>query len=188
VKAWLTWTGLQWPSCDNVGIQWSASGVRAEGNIVGVIDDEQLSLRYAFDCNADWTTRRLAIELYERGETLVVTRDDSGTWSDGGARPDLDGCVDMDISVSPVTNTLPVRRIGLQPGERADIRVVYIEFVPELALRGADQRYTLVERTDRWARYRFESGDFSAYIEVDHDGFVIDYQDLWVRPYSRREA
>jgi hypothetical protein len=46
-------------------------------------------------------------------------------------RPDLAGAVDIDISVSPFTNTLPIRRLRLARGLAADLTMAYVR-VPEL--------------------------------------------------------
>jgi hypothetical protein len=85
----------------------------------------------------------------------------------------------VDIQATPLTNTLPIRRLALQAGESTDIRLCYIE-VPSLTVSPATQRYTALE-TGRL--YRFESleSDFTADLPVDEDGFVLDYPGLFKR-------
>ena len=39
----------------------------------------------------------------------------------------LVGCEYVDISETPFTNTLVIRRLGLTPGESADISVAYFD-------------------------------------------------------------
>ncbi len=52
---------------------------------------------------------------------------------------DLSGCCEnVDVSETPFTNTLPIRRLGLTSGESAEIRVAYFDATelqswPELA-------------------------------------------------------
>jgi hypothetical protein len=90
--------------------------------------------------------------------------------------PALDGCVDVDISTTPLTNTLPVRRLRLAPGDSTEIQVGYVE-VPALTITAVSQRYTRIdERT-----YRYASGSFAADVIFDEDDLVTDYEGLWQR-------
>jgi hypothetical protein len=108
---------------------------------------------------------------------FLLERDDRGSWSRDGERfAEGDGCADADLGWTPATNTIPIRRLGLAPGESASIRVVWIRY-PELDVVAADQHYECLS-TDR---FRFSSGDFSAVLEVDDDGIVLDYEGLWRR-------
>jgi hypothetical protein len=94
----------------------------------------------------------------------------------------LHDCVDIDISATPFTNTLPIRRLGLKPGESAEIRVAYIS-IPSLQLSPALQRYTCLANYPDHHIYRFESpaDDFTADIRVDLDGLVVEYPGLFRR-------
>ena len=70
--------------------------------------------------------------------------------------------------MTPFTNTVAIRRLGLQVGEAAEIKVAYI-LVPELSLRAAPQRYTRL--ADRLWRFDGLDIDFTADLTVDEDGF-----------------
>ena len=49
---------------------------------------------------------------------LHLESDGEGHWQENGKdRPDLHGCIDIDIQATPFTNTLPIRRLGLKTGE-----------------------------------------------------------------------
>jgi hypothetical protein len=109
---------------------------------------------------------------------LVLVHDADG-WTVGGEiRPDLVEAIDVDIVITPFTNTLPIRRLGLAVGESADIVTAWVD-VPALDVIPDPQRYTRIQ--DRV--YRFESldRDFTADIEVDADGFVVNYPGLFER-------
>jgi hypothetical protein len=104
---------------------------------------------------------------------LVLEHDGEGNWR---GRPELQGCLEVDISVTPLTNTLPINRLRLSPGESAEIRAVYID-VPSLRVSVMPQRYTrLGERL-----YRYQSKGFQADLSVDEHGLVVDYPGLWRR-------
>ncbi|HEU0053514.1 MAG TPA: putative glycolipid-binding domain-containing protein [Longimicrobium sp.] len=113
----------------------------------------------------------------ERRAISIAVED--GRWTvDGAARPELDGCVDVDISLSPSTNTLPIRRLGLAVGESAEVAAAWVRF-PGLTVEVLPQRYTRLDER-RW-RYESRRGSFVAELEVDADGVVTRYGDLWER-------
>ncbi len=93
------------------------------------------------------------------------------------ARDDLAGCIDVDLGITPSTNTLPIRRLNLQVGESADVTAAWVRF-PELTVEPLAQRYTRLDER----RYRYESTTgFSAELEVDELGLVVRYGDIWER-------
>jgi hypothetical protein len=128
--------------------------------------------RYEIELDG-WSTRKVTIG------PLVLVLEDDGQWTvDGAARPDLAEAVDVDIVLTPFTNTLPIRRLGLAVGERAEIVTAWVD-VPSLEVVPDPQRYTRVARRV----YRFDSldSDFTRDIRVDVDGFVVDYPGLFER-------
>jgi hypothetical protein len=78
-----------------------------------------------------------------------------------------------------MTNTLPVRRLALKPGDSTEIRLCYID-VPGLTASPARQRYTAL---DDGATVLFEAIDsgFRAELPLDEDGIVRDYPGLFRR-------
>ena len=134
---------------------------------------------YEIFCDAEWRTRVAKIQGWVGEESVrhEVSVDPSGRWSlDGVEQPELDGCVDIDLEFSPCTNTLPIRRLGLEVGEAAPVRTAWVRF-PAFRLELFEQVYTRLEER----RYRFESadGEFVRNLDVDPDGLVLEYPGLW---------
>lgn len=113
--------------------------------------------------------------------------DGEGHWAtaDGRAVNYLEGCEYVDISATPFTNTLPIGRLGLAPGESADICVAYLDGA-DLQPWPEPQRYACLEKDDQGGLYRFLSldGGFTADLPVDADGLVVDYPGLFRRAFS----
>jgi hypothetical protein len=113
--------------------------------------------------------------------------DGAGAWATaaGEPLPDLAGCLEVDISATPFTNTLPIRRLALQPGESREVPAAYID-VAEATVSRAPQRYTRLETGGDGALYRYEGllWDFRATLPVDRDGLVTDYPELFRRVWS----
>jgi hypothetical protein len=95
-------------------------------------------------------------------------------WSGAERPPGLADCVDVDLSFTPATNTLPIRRLGLEIGDEAEIRVAWLVW-PELTVRPVRQRYARIARD----RYRYTQDDFEAVLTVDEEGLVLEYEGLW---------
>ena len=156
--------------------------VVATGTVLGVAG-ETFHLTYEVRATSDWRVRSCAVRLEgASGRRLSLASDGMGHWTDaaGQHQPALDGCLDVDIMVTPFTNTLPIRRLALAPGQSAEITVVYIG-VPDLAVRPVRQRYTHLVRTDAGSTYHFEGleSGFRADLAVDEDGLVLDYAGIW---------
>jgi hypothetical protein len=101
---------------------------------------------------------------------------------DGQAVAELKGCVDVDLGVTPSTNTLPIHRLELEVGASAEIVAAWIRF-PELDIIPAAQRYTRL--ADR--QYLYESNTFSAELDVDDLGLVVTYPGIWERDTKNGE-
>ena len=121
---------------------------------------------YHLEVDADWRTRR--VEVAVGAGVRVLTSDGAGRWwRDGQAAPDLDGCLDVDIEATPLTNTLPIRRAGAGSVTAAWVRV------PGPAVEPLPQTYT-DDGDGRWT-YRSRGG-FVGALTVDADGVVVDYR------------
>ena len=154
-------------------------GLEARGEVVANLEGKPLKASYLVETDSAWRTRRVRVEVFGGG-VLEILSDGAGRWrrADGTALPDLDGCLDPDISMTPFTNTVAIRRLGSRVAEAAEIKVAYI-LVPELSLRAAPQRYTHLSR-QLW-RFDGLDIDFTADITVDEDGFVVEYPGLFRR-------
>ena len=142
------------------------------------IDFADAHFDYDVILDAQWVFRALRIEAGD-GRVLELRHDAAGWWTENRmVRPDLDDAIDIDLSFSPFTNALPIRRLALPIGGRADIVTAYVAS-PSLAVLPDPQRYTRVADD----RYLYESldSDFAREIRVDADGMVIDYPGLFTR-------
>lgn len=107
-----------------------------------------------------------------------------GRWTDAEEKhiPELDGCFDVDIQWSPLTNSLPVNRIRLQQGEPQEIRVAYIS-LPDLALTVVSQSYERIG--DSSVQYASEMSSRAHTIDIDEDGIVTNYPERFSRTWPR---
>ncbi len=148
--------------------------VTADGAIIAIVDDNPIRLRYLVECDPSWRPLSVTVDVYGLPTVALTREDDRWFDGDGHERPDLAGCLDVDIALTPLTNTIPIRRLELSERESADLDVVYIHPGPTVDVSPQRQRYT---RTS--TGYRYESGSFQADLLVDADGIVTDYPGLW---------
>ena len=177
VARWQTWDGA---GIEHLVLRESRSEIVAESVVVASVGSKKFAIQYRVRCDRSWCVRSAEIGLIGDGRKIEISGDGKGNWSDASGKPlpKLTGAIDIDLSVTPFTNTLPIRRLKLKVGQAAEIATVYI-VAPALTLTTDPQRYTrLGER-----RYRYESldSDFTRNIEVDRRGLVVKYPGLFRR-------
>jgi hypothetical protein len=155
---------------------WHVTGVA-----VLVYERQACRLDYVIHCGPQWLTRSAVVTGWVGDQTIDVTvvREGGGQWHlNGQPCKAVAGCTDIDLNFSPVTNSLPIRRLDLAVGAMAPVRAAWLRF-PSFALEALDQSYTRLATS----RYRYESagGRFVTEVTVDDAGLVIDYGDIWSR-------
>jgi hypothetical protein len=172
------WKRLDTPGSEYFTLSQTPDGWELAGTVVVTLDDEPVLVQYTVQCASNWDTREVDVvtESGSRSRRLHL-RADGGRWaSDEGALASIHTSIDVDLGVTPSTNTLPIRRVELEVGQHADLVVAWIRF-PDLSVSRSDQRYTRLAETV----YRYESGTFRRDIEVDDLGLVTTYPGLFVR-------
>lgn len=158
---------------DGFEVVYAAPG-RLRGHTSAVEDGQPYAVRYEIAFDDRWRTReaRIACDtLAGPGETVLVS-DGEGTWTvDGRPAPHLDGLIDVDIEASACTNTFPVHRLDLPPGEVVAASAAYVQAL-DLGTRRLDQTYR--RRDDGRFDYTSEDG-FEAVLEYDASGLIVDY-------------
>jgi hypothetical protein len=166
----------------------SDGGVVANGLVIGLEAGRPFRIGYEVRCDERWRVREVRAAAPDLGRPVLdLLADGEGRWKRGGGEsmPELDGCIDVDISATPFTNTLPIRRLGLEPGKSEELMVTYVR-VPELLVGPERQRYGCLEAQADGGLYRFEAlpSGFVAELPVDAEGLVIDYPGLFRRVWS----
>ena len=142
------------------------------GIVMIPIDDEPGEIRYEIRADKLWRTLGAVIHIGD--ESIDISVNDNEWWVNDVMNVDLRGCVDIDLGFTPATNTLPIKRLGLDVGESAETVSAWLRF-PEMDFTAATQSYTRV--SDNLWRYR--TGHTDNDLEVSADGVVCRYGDLW---------
>lgn len=179
------WVALTGAGLEHLHVLQHDEGNAIDSVVIGMEHETPFRLWYEIHTDKDWKVRRCTLRLLGGGyQEITLHADGEGRWTDAAGVPlsVLDRCIDIDISVTPFTNTLPIRRLSLQPGQSADLLVAYLT-VPQLQVRMMQQRYSCLEHRTDGGIYRYESLDsgFTRDLSVDAQGLVIDYPGIWKR-------
>jgi hypothetical protein len=181
LKRVVVWKNHVINGVDYCALRQTAEGWLLKGSVVGVLGDQRPMLAsYEVCCDDKWLTRRVQVErtIGDDTKTLSLNVESGGLWRRSGHEaPEVRGVLDVDLAVTPATNTLPIRRLELGIGQSESVGAAWIRF-PELEMQLLSQRYTRTAKNI----YQYESDTgFSAEITVDDLGLVITYPGGWER-------
>ena len=187
----IRWEWIDRPGMETVSIERLASGTVARGSVLVVLDAVALRASYRIVHDVTWRFLEAHVEAgpLESPRTLQIRRSSSGRWEvDGAPRPDLDGCEDVDLMITPYTNTPPLAARALAPGESRRLCVAWVRF-PDLHVEAVEQEYTRLDAGTIPSRYRYRNlkSGFTGELTVDGDGLVIDYGS-WRRQGDRETS
>lgn len=177
----ILWRRLDQPGHDSARVSEGPDGVLLEGTAVFAESGRPCRLDYRVVCDAQWRTSSARVNgwIDTSAIALDISVDSTRVWTmNGRVIAAVEGCIDVDLNFSPVTNLLPIRRTPLAIGGRIAVRAAWLR-LPAETLEPLEQTY---ERLDEW-RYRYESGGgaFVAVLETDAAGLVTRYPGLWER-------
>ena len=177
---------LVWQQWDNIGLEClelteSKDAVVVESAVIGFEGNIPFRLCYRLRCDENFQVLGVFIDILDR-PPIYLFRRPTGQWlSDRNEElPQLAGCNDIDISATPFTNTLPIRRHDWQPGQSRSLDMVYIR-IPELTIERATQHYTCLEKNQQGGLFEYSQPGFTAILPIDADGFVQNYPKLFRR-------
>ncbi|MFI1887988.1 putative glycolipid-binding domain-containing protein [Streptomyces jumonjinensis] len=177
----LTWDVIDSGGYETAWVDLGATHLRARGRAVG-ITPEPYWISYSLETGEDFVTRELRVRAESAAGVREVRlrHDGAGHWSaDGEPLPRLDGALDCDLGLCPLTNTMPVLRHRLHRAAGAREFLMAWVKVPDLSVHASPQTYTHLATTDDGgALVRYASGDFVRDVRFDADGLVVDYPDL----------
>jgi hypothetical protein len=185
------WMSTTWPAPDQCALSEISYGWELDGEAQAMVNGFPVEVKYTVRVDREWKTRLVKVRQVDYGympgfsstKRCTLKRDEFGRWTatSGNDKPrlsDISRLTDIDIQVTPATNTLPIRRLNLAVGESAEVTAAWFR-IPEFRLEPLKQRYTRTAEDT----YRYESPDhdFTATLTVDDLGLVVNYDPGWVR-------
>ena len=160
-------------------------GYHINGCTTAAEDGQTWMVSYAIRLDETWTTRSARITGRSASgiRHAQLEADGLGRWQiDGEVASHLDGCLDVDLESSAMTNALPVHRIGLPVGARASAPAAYVRAL-DLSVERLDQDYLRAADEGSHQRYDYAAPvfDFACRLVYDESGLVLDYPGIAVR-------
>lgn len=159
----------------------TADGYVLDGGTTAFEDDDPWSVHYRVEVDDRWQTTRVeATGVSASGRYTLRAERRDGRWRVNDAdRPDLDGCVDIDVEASLVTNTLAIHRIDLDAATPQDAPAAFVR-ADDLRVERLEQTYRCTDRSGERIVFDYTSATFDVACDlvVDTSGIVVDYPGL----------
>lgn len=184
----ILWRRLDRPGMEVAGFEHGNPNWHLHGTVLLEDSGNPCRLEYAVVCDGAWKTLWARVTGWI-GSTPVsqrVARNPAGEWRQNGILcPGVQGCLDIDLAFTPLTNLLPIRRLALMVGGSAPVLAARLRF-PDFALVPLQQTYT--REAEHSYRYESDGGKFTAALEVNGEGLVLRYGGIWVAETVYRQG
>ena len=170
------WRRLDHEGTDRCTLARVAQGWILSGQAVWVEEGAESALSYVVRCDEGWRT--LSADVAGRmagGEVTLRIQRDGDLWRMNDVpQVGCEGCEDIDLSFTPATNLMPLRRL-----EDGATEVTAAWLVPDLSrLSPLRQTYTPDPKAEA-GTVLYRSPGFEARLSVHDSGFVTAYPALW---------
>jgi hypothetical protein len=147
------------------------------GATTAVEDGQSWIVDYEIRVDAGWRTRRARVTGRSGSglRTRLLEGDGEGRWrTDGEPAPHLDGCLDVDLESSAMTNALPVHRLALTSGATAQAPAAHVRTL-DLSVERLEQQYARISNENGHQRYDYTAPafDFSCQLLYDEAGLEV---------------
>jgi uncharacterized protein len=174
------WRPVEGDGLEHLVLRATPQGYSVRSRVIGQNESGPFAFSYKIDLDGSWRVLAFAIDSVD-GRKRYYRSPAEGRWLDGGGTPlaKFDGCIDIDLSFTCFTNSLPVHRLNFARGEAREFAMLWM---PSDTLDPFvdGQRYTCLEPDKRF-HYAATDGTFEATIEFDEYGLVTDYPGLFRR-------
>ena len=177
IARWTDWSGV---GLEHAQLVNGPAHIEVRSAVISGPPSEGFAVLYSLKLTSDWRVLEVQASVLGSGHSVHLLQKNRASWFDVNASSllELNGAIDVDLPITPLTNTLPVRRLNLGIGQSQQILAAYISF-PDLVISADPQRYTRISVN----QYRYESldSDFVREITVDEHGLVTEYPGLFRR-------
>lgn len=177
----IEWNGVYNAADEYCNLDITPDEISVSSAMSGLSQGVAYEVDYTMKLTPDWQIKSVQTIARLNGDMTIVKleNDGNGKWiKDDEPAPEFDGCMYVDISLTPFTNSLPINHLKIKDGESQIVKVLYFD-VMESKIEAKEQKYTRLSETE----YKFENvpNDFEVVITVDASGMVVDYPELFKR-------
>ena len=174
----IIWTGKLYHSIENCILTKTAVGNEITSTIIGDYENQIYKVEYHIKTNKDWETTFVTLQTqFDNSKESLILEKKEGKWLlNKKLNDELKNIFEIDISLTPFTNTLPINRLQLKDNEPQIIEVIYFDIL-EKEIKPVKQIYTRL--ATHYYLYENYDKSFKADIKIDEQGLVVEYPKLF---------
>lgn len=176
----IIWKGILYNSLEYFQLSENGNAILAKSKIIGTHENQFYLVEYFLMIDKEWNVLSFEIEfeVNNKKKKFSGVKMNNEWVINGKIDPLYSGFEFIDISLTPFTNTLPIRKLRLSHRQEKEINVIYLNILEDY-IKPVKQKY----RKNSELKFRYENipNDFEADIEVDELGLVIFYPSLFER-------
>ena len=176
----ILWRRLDTSGHESARVYGDDDGWYLDGAAIFLHEGVPCRLEYLIECDPDWRTRSATIDGWVGEEVIeheIAVSEDGIWYLNDEPISEVEGCIDVDLNFSPITNLLPIRRMDLDSAQTASVSAAWLRF-PSFKLERLEQVYTRLD--DATVKYESRDGEFVRTLKVSSSGLVLDYPDYWI--------
>ncbi|MCZ0963376.1 putative glycolipid-binding domain-containing protein [Paracoccus benzoatiresistens] len=175
------WRRLDTDGLERLSVVENEHGLRIDGTIL-TTEDGGCRVDHRWQLDPGWRVLDVAITRAgsDGDKTLRLWRTRDRWMVNGQPRPDLDGALEVDLSLTPFCNTLALRRLMAAGDGTLVLDVAYVDGATLDVLRSRQGYDRIADGLYRYRDLGIAPG-FEAMLDVDESGFVVQYEGLFAR-------
>src|SRR5437763_531513 len=173
----ILWKGISSPSLENCRIQATEYGYAIRSMIIGLHEEQIFQVEYEIRTDVHWQNFfvRVSSDINKKTVSTLLEKKEGQWFLNDRPAPQFKSASFVDISLTPFTNTLPVRSLEWTKDPQI-IDVIYFD-LPAGEVKPVQQLYKQLDRN----HFLFATADdsFQSTLTVYSEGFVTDYPTLF---------
>ncbi|MBM7837332.1 hypothetical protein JOC54_000563 [Alkalihalobacillus xiaoxiensis] len=180
MQSTLVWKSLEFFGIEYVGLTQTESEIRVISTIIKSETAKPEKIEYSLTLTLDWQVKQLYVKNSRYQHVIQLFQNEMGCWVNqfGEEIPQLRGAVDVDLSCTPFTNSLPIKRLPWELNQPINLEMVYVD-ASSGAYRKVTQSYELLDAKEEFQLFHYKSGAFQSKILANRDGIVSEYPNLF---------
>ena len=176
------WKNEERFGCEFLMLESKENNIIVKSTIIYEEDQSNFyKVNYTIELDVNWVTKKVNIKI-DDSSSIEIISDGKGNWfnSDGDPVDSLKGSIDIDISVTPFTNSLPINRFDWDNNQQELLDMVFIS-VPSLEIKRVSQSYQYLGSEGALRYFNYRSNGYETTVCVDEKGLVVSYPEVFSR-------
>ncbi|WP_082235282.1 putative glycolipid-binding domain-containing protein [Halobacillus massiliensis] len=173
------WQNIECSGREYLTLKKENSSLIGRASVLWGAKEASERLSYIFKMDEGWTIQK--VNIYLHNKELNLASNGKGKWTSGGeVLVEGEGTIDIDLSVTPFSNSLPINRFSWKEGQSRTFPVLYVDGL-SLEVKKLEQQYTYLGKFLHVRRFEYKCRDYRTTITVDSDGLVVNYPGVFTR-------